>query len=97
MKKFAQHEPPHPGTILLELYFEPLKLSVTEAAGKLHITRPNLSAIINGRSGISPQMAIKLAKAFGTTPHYWLNLQANYDLWHVLKKESGIEKVKVLV
>ena len=97
MKKFAQHEPPHPGRILLELYFEPLKLSVTEAAGKLLITRPNLSAIINGRSGISPQMAIKLAKAFGTTPHYWLNLQANYDLWQVLKKDLGIEKVKVLV
>ena len=97
MKKFIQHDPPHPGKILYELYFEPLKLSITEAAGKLLITRPNLSAIINGKAGISPQMAVKLARAFNTTPHYWLNLQTNYDLWHVLQNNRGFSKVKVLV
>ena len=97
MKKFIQHDPPHPGQILYELYFQPLKLSVTEAAGKLLITRPNLSAIINGKAGISPQMAVKLARAFNTTPHYWLNLQANYDLWQVLENDGSFSKVKALV
>lgn len=97
MKKFVQHNPPHPGEILYELYFEPLKLSITEAAGKLLITRPNLAAIINCKAGISPQMAVKLGKAFNTTPHYWLNLQANYDLWQVLQSDNVLSKIKVLV
>ncbi len=97
MKKFIQHNPPHPGEILYEMYFEPLGLSVTQAASKLLITRPNLSSIINGKAGISPQMAIKLSRAFNTTPHYWLNLQANYDLWQVLQKDKGFRKVKALV
>jgi len=97
MKKFIQHDPPHPGEILYEFYFEPLKLNITAAAEKLLITRPNLSAIINGKAGISAQMALKLAKAFKTTPHYWLNLQANYDLWQILKNDNAVAKVKVLV
>ena len=63
MKQIIQHNPPHPGEILSELYFAPLKLTVTDAAAKLLITRPNLSAIINGKAGISPVMALKLAKA----------------------------------
>ncbi len=97
MKKFIQHDPPHPGDILYELYFEPLKLSITDAAEKLLITRPNLSAIINGKAGISPQMAVKLGRAFNTTPHYWLNLQANYDLWQILENDESFSKVKTLV
>lgn len=99
MKKFIQHDPPHPGEILSELYLEPLNLTVTEAAKKLLITRPNLSAIINGKAGISALMAIKLAKAFRTTPHYWLNLQAAYDLWHALSKgkDKEVGRVKPLV
>ena len=96
MKKFIQHDPPHPGEILYAFCFEPIKLSVTEAAGKLLITRPNLSAIVNGKAGVSPQMAVKLAKAFNTTPHYWLNLQANYDLWQVLENDKAVSKVKAL-
>lgn len=97
MKRFIQHNPPHPGEILHELYFEPLKLSVTEAAEKLLITRPNMSTIINGKAGISPQMALKLAKAFDTTPQYWLNLQNNYDLWKASQKNEFLDKVKALV
>jgi len=97
MKTFIQHDPPHPGEILYEFYFEPLKLSVTAAAEKLFITRPNLSAIVNGKAGISPQMALKLAKAFKTTPQYWMNLQTNYDLWHASKNEETVNQVKALV
>lgn len=89
MRKFIQHSPPHPGDILSQLYFEPLKLSITDAAEKLLINRPKLSAIIKGKVGVSPQVAVRLAKAFNTTPHYWLNLQANYDLWQVLKNDKG--------
>ncbi len=96
MKKIIQHQPPHPGTILLELYFEPLGISVTKAASKLLISRPNLSAIINGKAGISPLMAAKLAKAFNTTPQYWLSLQANFDLWEILHdKNNPIAQVPV--
>ncbi len=96
MKKLIQHEPPHPGEILHELYFEPLGITVTDAASKLLISRPNLSAIINGKAGISPMMATKLGKAFNTTPNYWLNLQANYDLWAIFQsKNRTIDKVPV--
>lgn len=82
---------------MFEFYLEPLKLSITEASEKLLIARPNLSAIINGKAGISPLMALKLAKAFDTTPQYWMNLQANYDLWQAGKNDAGLKKVKALV
>ncbi|MFZ1806052.1 MAG: HigA family addiction module antitoxin [Cyclobacteriaceae bacterium] len=98
MKKFIQHDPPHPGEILLEFYLDPLGLTVTEASDKLLITRPNLSTIVNKRAGISPLMALKLARAFKTTPHYWMNLQANYDLWHAMNNNKNVtDKVEQLV
>jgi antitoxin HigA-1 len=98
MKKFIQHSPPHPGQILIEFYFEPLNLMISEAAQKLFITRPNLSSIINGRAGISPLMATKLAKAFKTSPKYWMNIQASYELWQVSQSERRtIDEVKELV
>ncbi|GAB1446450.1 HigA family addiction module antitoxin [Flammeovirgaceae bacterium] len=98
MKKFIQHNPPHPGEILLEFYLDPLGLTVTEASDKLLITRPNLSTIVNKRAGISPLMALKLARAFKTTPHYWMNLQANYDLWHAMNNNKSVtHRVKQLV
>ncbi len=97
MKRLVQNDPPHPGDILYEFYLEPLKLSITEASDKLLIARPNLSAIINGKAGISPQMALKLSKAFNTTPQYWMNLQANYDLWQASKNDKVIRRIKTLV
>ncbi|MEX2232497.1 MAG: HigA family addiction module antitoxin [Cyclobacteriaceae bacterium] len=96
MKKLIQHEPAHPGAILREFYFEPLKLNITEAAEKLLITRPNLSAIVNGKAGISAVMALKLAKAFKTTPQFWMSLQANYDLWQASKQSDVLRKVPEL-
>lgn len=75
------HNPPHPGKILRELCLEPLGLSVTETARALGVARKTLSAILNGRAGISPEMAIRLGKAFGTSPESWLNQQVQYDLW----------------
>jgi len=83
------HNPPHPGEVLKELCIEPLGLSVTEAARALGVSRKTLSAILNGRAGISPVMAIRLAKAFGTSPESWLNQQVQYDLW--IAEQSGPE------
>ena len=80
------HNPPHPGEVLKELCLEPLELSVTRAAEALGVSRKTLSAILNGRAGISPEMALRLSKAFGTTPESWLNQQMHYDLWATEKQ-----------
>ena len=76
------HNPPHPGEILKALCLEPLGLTVTAAAEALGVSRKTLSAILNGRAGISPEMAVRLSIAFGTTAESWLNQQTQYDLWH---------------
>lgn len=89
------YNPPHPGEIIRELCLEPLGLSVTEAANGLGVSRKTLSSILNGHAGISPEMAIRLSKAFNTTPESWLNQQAQYDLW-LAQKESKRIKVKKL-
>ena len=80
-KSMQMHDPPHPGEVLRELYIEPLGMSVTDVATALHTSRKNLSALLNGRAGVSPEMALRLAQAFDTTPESWLNLQAQRDLW----------------
>jgi len=74
------HNPPHPGEIIREFCIEPLNLSVTEAANALGVTRKTLSALLNGRSGVSPEMALRLSKVFGRTPEGWLRLQLQFDL-----------------
>ena len=89
------YKPAHPGEVLKEMYLEPLGLTVTNAAQSLGITRKTLSELVNGRSGISTSMALRLSKAFGTTPELWLNMQLNYDLWKA-KKKTRLSKVKVL-
>jgi addiction module HigA family antidote len=89
------YKPAHPGEVLKEMYLEPLGLTVTNAAESLGITRKTLSELINGRSGISTSMALRLSKAFSTTPELWLNMQQNYDLWKA-KKKTRLSKVKVL-
>ena len=76
------HNPSHPGEILREDYVKPLGLTVSEVASGLGIARKTLSAIVNERAGISSAMAFRLARAFGTSPEFWVNLQAQYDLWH---------------
>ena len=75
------HNPPHPGEILRNLCLDPLGITVTDAAVALGVSRKTLSSIINGRAGISPEMAIRLAKGFDTTPESWLKQQMQYDLW----------------
>jgi addiction module HigA family antidote len=83
----SMHNPPHPGEIIRELCLEPLGLSVTDAAAGLGVSRKTLSSIINGRAGISPEMALRLSIALDTTAESWLNQQMHYDLW--LAKQQG--------
>lgn len=89
------HQPSHPGEVLKELCLQPLSLSVTETASGLGVTRKTLSSLLNGHSGISPEMALRLAKAFGGTAEHWLEMQMQYDLWQARQK-ADLEKVKIL-
>lgn len=89
------HNPPHPGELVREDCLAPLGLTVTAAAGALGVTRKALSELLNGHSGISPEMAIRLSKAFGGTPETWLGMQMEYDLWHASRRASRL-KVKRL-
>lgn len=87
--------PPHPGEILREEYITPLGLSVPEVAGKLGVTQEVLSSILHERSGISTEMALRLAKAFNNTPESWLDMQMQYDLFHC-KSKTSLDNVDVL-
>jgi addiction module HigA family antidote len=80
--------PPHPGEIIRKDCIEPLNLTVTEAAEGLGVSRKHLSAIVNGRAGISPNMAIRLSKAFGGSPESWLTQQMQYDLRQAKEEEE---------
>ena len=87
----VMHNPPHPGETIKELCIEPLSLTVTDAAKGLGVSRKTLSALLNGRFGISPEMAIRLSKAFGGSAESWLIQQSQYDLWQALQNESKIQ------
>jgi addiction module HigA family antidote len=82
--------PPHPGRIVREECLQALGLSVTAGAKALGVSRQALNNLVNERAGISPEMAIRLAKAFGSTAQTWLRMQSNYDLAQALKSESKI-------
>ena len=84
--------PVHPGEILREMFIKERGLTITEVAEGLNVARGNLSAIVNERAGISPELAIKLSVAFGNTAEFWINLQKDYELWHAEQKvdRSGI-------
>ena len=84
------HNPPHPGEILKELCLEPLGVSVTEAAKALGVSRKTLSSIINGKAGISPEMAVRLSIAFNTSSESWLNQQTQYDLWQAEQHRKNL-------
>ncbi len=90
------HNPPHPGEIIRELCVEPLNISVTEGAKALGVTRKTLSALLNGHSGISPEMALRLSKVFGRTADGWLRLQIKYDLWKAEQSADieGLQRIE---
>ena len=84
------HNPPHPGEIIKDLCLKPLGLTVSEAAAALRVSRKTLSSILNGRAGITPVMALRLALAFNTTAESWMNQQVQYDLWHAERSLIGL-------
>jgi len=88
--------PPHPGEHIRHDCLEPLGLSVTEAAAILGVTRQALNNLVNGRSGVSPEMAIRLSKAFGGRPEVWLSLQMQYDLAQAQKRAGAIRVRRAL-
>ena len=79
--RIKKRTPTHPGGILRRQYIEPLSLTISELANTLGVSRKTLSKIVNEHGSITPDMALRLSKAFHTTPELWLNLQQNYDLW----------------
>jgi addiction module HigA family antidote len=89
------HNPPHPGEIIKTLCLEPLGVTVTQAAEALDVSRKTLSAILNGRAGISPEMAVRLSIAFDTTAESWLNQQTQYDLWYAEHRRKRLRVAKL--
>ncbi|AHC48110.1 HigA protein (antitoxin to HigB) [Achromobacter xylosoxidans NBRC 15126 = ATCC 27061] len=82
------HNPPHPGEVLREDVIAPLGLSVTDAADRLAMSRVALSRVLNGKAGISPDLAVRLEQAGAGTAQAWVAMQANYDLWQALQHEQ---------
>jgi addiction module HigA family antidote len=92
----SMHNPPHPGEHVRLNCLEPLGLSVTDGAKALGVSRQALSALVNGKAGVSPEMAVRLSKVFGSSARHWMQLQMNYGLWHAEQKADDLH-VKRLV
>jgi addiction module HigA family antidote len=92
----AMHNPPHPGEFIWDTYLEPFDVSVRGLADSLGVAPSTLNRLINGQSGISPEMALRLSKAVGRSPESWLAMQHAYDLWSARKTTdlSNVEKVQ---
>jgi addiction module HigA family antidote len=84
------HNPKHPGLLVKSLCLDPLGLSITDAAKALKVSRPTLSKLLNGRMGISPEMAIRISIVFRTSDKLWINLQAGYDLWRAQRTKHKL-------
>ena len=93
MKKMKR-QPTHPGAIIKEDYLSPLNITVKDMADILGVSRKTLSKIVNERGAITPEMALRLSRAFDTTPDLWLNLQQNYDLWKAKHSSKEWQTVK---
>lgn len=91
----TMHNPPHPGEVLWELHLKETGISVSEAALRLGVSRQAMSAILNGRAGISADMALRLAEALSTSAEMWTGMQSSYDLWQAKQKKRP--KVKTLL
>ena len=91
-----RRKPIHPGKIIQEDYLKPLSKTITEMASLLGVSRKTLSKILNERGAITPDMALRLARAFDTTPELWINLQKNFDLWQAENMSKDWQRVKQL-
>ncbi len=91
----SMKNPPHPGRIVRQECLEPLGLSVTDGAKALGVSRNALSELVNERRGVSPEMAIRLSKAFGSTPEAWAGVQFDYDMAQAMKQADRIKVQRV--
>ena len=94
-KSMPMKNPPHPGVVVLRECIEPSGLTVTQAAAALGVTRNTLSELVNGKRGISPEMAVRIAKVFGGTEEGWLIQQAQYELAHVRRDRIKVRRLEV--
>jgi antitoxin HigA-1 len=92
----AMYNPPHPGEFITEVYLEPNDITGRELAAAIGVSPSTLNRVLNGLSGVSPAMALRLSKALGRSPESWLAMQSNYDLWHARRtlKLGKIGKLK---
>lgn len=92
----SMHNPPHPGDFIREVYLEPFGLSARCLAARLQVSPSTVARIIQGRSGVSPEMALRLSRALGRSPESWLAMQDQHDLWCARKAVSleGIERIR---
>ncbi|MBF0280803.1 MAG: HigA family addiction module antidote protein [SAR324 cluster bacterium] len=88
--------PTHPGGILKRHYLEPLSISISQLSVQIGVSRKTLSKILNERGKVTPEMALRLSKALGTTPELWLNLQNKYTLWHTENAIPEIVKIELI-
>lgn len=91
----AMHNPPHPGEFIREIYLEPFSVSVRALAESLDVSPSTLSRLVNGQSGVSPEMALRLSKAIGRSPESWLAMQHHHDLWNA-KRSTDLSYVQPL-
>ncbi|MBP7960638.1 MAG: HigA family addiction module antidote protein [Caldilineaceae bacterium] len=91
------YNPPHPGDVIKGLWLDPMGASITDAAEALGISRNTLSKIVNGRGRVTPEMAVRLSIALGSSPESWLGHQAAYDLWQVEQSQEKLEVVPLRV
>ncbi|WP_078061424.1 HigA family addiction module antitoxin [Legionella saoudiensis] len=89
------HNPPHPGEFIKDTYIEPLDISLRMAALKLNVCASTFSRLIKGEADLSPEMALRLSKAFGRTPESWMQMQSNYDLWKA-REIVNLEMVSII-
>jgi addiction module HigA family antidote len=87
----GQRPPTHPGEMLLEEFLKPLGLTQTALAERIRVSYPRVNEIVNGKRGVTPDTALRLAKLFGTTAEFWLNGQRNWDLWHAMHSPTAAE------
>jgi antitoxin HigA-1 len=91
------YNPPHPGEIIKGLWLEPMDISITEAAEAMGISRKTLSKIVNGKGSVTPEMAVRLSIALGSSPESWLGHQAAYDLWQIEQQAEKFNVVPLLM
>ncbi|AHE65815.1 MULTISPECIES: HigA family addiction module antitoxin [Legionella] len=90
-----QYNPPHPGEFIKETYIETLNISLRQAAKDLDVAPSTFSRLIQGKSDLSPEMALKLSKAFGRSPESWMQMQTNFELWRA-RQHVNLERVHVI-